>query len=143
MQNKRRNAGFTLIEVLVVVAILGILAAVVVVNLADEPDNARIAAARQDIRALESALEIYKLQNYNYPSTQQGLEALVSKPAGDPPAPNWKAGGYLKRLSNDPWDRPYLYLSPGSHGAIDIYSLGADGQPGGEGPNADIGNWDL
>lgn len=140
---RRHTAGFTLIEIMVVVAILAILAAIVVPNVMDRPDQARITKARQDIRALESSLNLYRLDNYVYPSTDQGLEALVEEPSGEPPAPNWASGGYLDRLPKDPWGRPYQYLNPGEHGTIDIYSLGADGQPGGEDINADIGNWQL
>lgn len=135
--------GFTLIEVMVVVVILGILAAIVVPKVMDRPDAARITKAKQDIRALESALNLYRLDNYNYPSTDQGLEALVSKPSGSPEPRNWKNGGYLDRLPRDPWGQEYQFLSPGSHGVVDIYSLGADGRPGGEGVNGDIGNWNL
>jgi general secretion pathway protein G len=138
-----RQGGFTLIEIMVVVVILGILAAIVVPNIMDAPDKARVAKAKQDLRVIESALEMYKLDNFNYPSTQQGLEALVAPPTGDPPAPNWKPGGYVKSLPKDPWGNPYQYLSPGTHGEVDIFSLGADGKPGGEGTNADIGNWQL
>lgn len=133
-----RQAGFTLIEIMVVVVILSILAAIVVPRIMDRPDTARIAKAQADIRALESALNLYKLDNHDYPSTDEGLEALTDKPAD---APSWKEGGYIDRLPKDPWGRDYQYLNPGVHGAIDVFSLGADGQPGGEGVNADIGNW--
>jgi len=136
-------AGFTLIEVMVVVVILGILATLVIPRIMDKPDEARVTKAKQDIRTLESSLNLYKLDNFVYPSTDQGLEALVQKPVGEPEARNWKEGGYLDRLPQDPWQRPYQYLSPGGHGSIDIYSLGRDGQPGGEGVDADIGNWNL
>ena len=108
--------GFTLIEVMVVVAILAILATVVITNISDEPGKARIAKAKQDIRAIESALELYKLDNFNYPTTDQGLSALVESPATDPVAANWKDGGYLKRMPKDPWQRDYLFLSPGENG---------------------------
>lgn len=137
------QSGFTLIEVMVVVVILGILAAIVVPKVMDRPDAARIVKAKQDIRTLESALNLYKLDNYNYPSTDQGLEALVSKPGGSPEAKNWKQGGYMPRMPKDPWGNEYLFLSPGSHGSIDIYTLGADGTSGGEGSAADIGNWNM
>lgn len=143
VQARRRSRGFTLIEVMVVVVILGILAAIVVPKVMDNPDKARQAKARQDIRALESALNMYKLDNYNYPSTDQGLEALVERPSGTPEPRNWKKGGYLDRLPTDPWGNPYQYLNPGVHGEIDIMSLGADGRPGGQDGNADIGNWNL
>jgi general secretion pathway protein G len=136
-------AGFTLIEVMVVVVILGILATLVIPRIMDKPDEARVVKAKQDVRTLESALNLYKLDNFVYPSTDQGLEALVQKPVGSPEAPNWKEGGYLDRLPLDPWQRPYQYLNPGVHGSIDIYTLGRDGQPGGEGTDADIGNWNL
>ena len=141
--NKRRQTGFTLIEIMVVVIILGILAAVVVPKVMDRPDVARITKAKQDIRAIESALNLYKLDNYAYPSTDQGLEALVHKPSGSPEPRNWKQGGYLPRAPKDPWQREYQYLSPGVHGDVDIFSYGADGRPGGEGVDADIGNWNL
>ena len=137
------QGGFTLIEIMVVVVILGILAAVVVPRIMDRPDDARIVRAKQDIRALEAALNLYKLDNFHYPSTQQGLEALASQPSGEPAAKNWKPGGYIGSLPNDPWGNPYQYLSPGVQGEIDIFSLGADNRPGGEAAAADIGNWDL
>lgn len=137
------SGGFTLMELLVVVMILGILATVVVVNVMDRPDEARIAKAKQDVRALMTALNLYKLDNYAYPSTEQGLEALVNRPSGRPEAPNWKEGGYIESLPADPWNREYLYLNPGSHAQVDVYTLGADGEPGGDGVNADIGNWNL
>ncbi len=137
------QAGFTLIEVMVVVIILGILAAIVVPRVMDRPDTARIIKAKQDIRALESGLNLYRLDNYVYPSTEQGLEALVQKPSGEPEARQWKQGGYMDRLPKDPWQRPYQYLNPGTHGEIDIFTLGADGQPEGEGANGDVGNWNL
>jgi general secretion pathway protein G len=133
--------GFTLIEVLVVVVILGILAAVVVPKFFDKPGEARQARAKADINALVTALNLYRLDNFVYPSTDQGLQALVAKPSGTPEARNWKAGGYLERLQQDPWGRDYLYLNPGQHGEIDVYTYGLDGQQGGEGENADIGNW--
>jgi general secretion pathway protein G len=139
----RQTGGFTLIEVLVVVVILGILAAVVVPRIMDQPDKAAVVRAKQDVQGLVTALNLYKLDNFSYPSTQQGLEALVQQPTGAPPAPNWKQGGYLDRLQRDPWGNPYQYLSPGRNGEFDIYSLGKDGQPGGEGYNADVGNWNL
>lgn len=135
--------GFTLIEVMVVVVILGILAAIVVPKVMDRPDAARITKAKQDIRAIESALNLYKLDNYVYPSTDQGVEALVRKPGGSPDAPNWKSGGYIDRLPKDPWGHEYQYLNPGVHGTVDIFTYGADRRPGGDEVNADIGNWSL
>ncbi len=141
--SRRPASGFTLIEVMVVVVILGILAAIVVPRIMDRPDEARIIKAKQDIRALESALNLYKLDNYDYPTTDQGLEALVQRPTIPPEPPRWKQGGYVDRLPKDPWERPYQYLNPGQKGTIDIYSLGADGQLEGETVNADIGNWNL
>lgn len=136
-----KQRGFTLIEIMVVVVILAILAAAVVPRIMDNPDKARVAKAQQDIRVLESALEMYRLDNFNYPSTQQGLEALVQQPSGDPPARNWKTGGYIKSLPKDPWGNAYQFLSPGVRGEIDIYSFGSDGRPGGADKAADIGNW--
>lgn len=139
----RRRAGFTLIEVMVVVAILAILAAVVVPRVMDEPAKARRAKVKQDIRAIESALDLYKLDNYRYPTTDQGLEALAERPGTGPEPNNYKEGGYLRELPTDPWGNPYQYLNPGEHSEVDIYSLGADGKPGGQGQNADLGNWNL
>lgn len=136
----KKQSGFTLIEIMVVVVILGILASVVVPRIMDNPDKARVAKAKHDIQALESALDVYRLDNFAYPTTDQGLESLVTKPSE---APNWKQGGYIKKLRKDPWGNDYLYLSPGEHGELDIYSLGADGAPGGEGVYTDIGSWDL
>ncbi len=142
--SKIRNlSGFTLIEVIVVVVILSILATIVVPRVMNRPDEARIVKARQDIRALESALNLYRLDNYNYPSTEQGLRALKEKPTTLPEPRNWKEGGYLDRLPKDPWGYEYQYISPGQHGTIDLYSLGADNQPEGEEANADVRNWEL
>ncbi|MDF1577696.1 MAG: type II secretion system major pseudopilin GspG [Desulfurivibrionaceae bacterium] len=141
MARRFAQGGFTLIEIMVVVVILSILAAFVVPKIMDRPDQARIVKVEQDIRAIEGSLKLYKLDNYVYPSTDQGLEALVKRPQDDPEPKNWKEGGYLDRLPLDPWGNEYLYLNPGLHGSIDIFSMGADGQPGGEGVNADIGNW--
>ncbi|OUD14233.1 type II secretion system major pseudopilin GspG [Thioflexithrix psekupsensis] len=135
--------GFTLIEVMVVVVILGVLAALVVPKIMNRPDEARLVKAKQDIRAIEAALKLYRLDNYNYPSTDQGLEALVTRPTGMPEPRQWKDGGYLDGLPKDPWGFPYQYLSPGLHGEFDLWSQGADGQSGGTGFNADIGNWQL
>ncbi|MGB1561369.1 MAG: type II secretion system major pseudopilin GspG [Sinimarinibacterium flocculans] len=139
----RAQRGFTLIEIMVVVVILGILAAVVVPRIMDRPDDARITKAKQDIRVLEAQLNLYKLDNYVYPSTQQGLESLVSKPGGEPEARNYRSGGYIKTLPKDPWGNAYQYLNPGTRSEFDLFSLGADNQPGGEGAAADIGNWNL
>lgn len=133
-----KQAGFTLIEVMVVVVILGILAAILVPKVMDRPDQARKIKAKQDIRALEGALNLYKLDNFVYPTTDQGLEALVEKPSSPEP-PNWKEGGYVDRLPKDPWNQDYLYLSPGENGSIDIFSMGVDQQPSED----DIGNWGL
>ena len=139
----KNNSGFTLIEVMIVVVILGILAAVVVPKILDRPDQAKMVAAKSDIAVIMQQLKLYRIDNNAYPSTDQGLTALTVKPATNPLPPNWKTGGYLERLPNDPWGRPYLYLNPGIKGEIDIFSYGADGQPGGEGSNADIGSWNL
>ncbi len=142
-KSKNKQSGFTLIEIMVVVVIIGILASVVVPRIMDNPDKARVAKANNDIQALGGALDIYRLDNYVYPTTDQGLEALINPPSSSPEPPNWKQGGYIKKLSKDPWGNEYLYLNPGEHSEIDIYSLGADGAPGGEGPNKDIGSWDI
>ena len=137
-----RSAGFTLIEVLVVVVILGILAALVVPRIMDRPDEAKRVAAKADVNAIVQALKLYRLDNGFYPSTEQGLGALVARPA-TPPAPgNWKQGGYLERLPKDPWGSDYQYLAPGVRGEIDVFSLGADKARGGEGNAAEIGNWE-
>lgn len=125
----KKMRGFTLIEIMIVVVILGILGAVVVPQLMDKPDKARVVKAKQDILAIESALDLYKLDKFNYPTTEQGLEVLQPK--------------YIKIINKDPWDRTYLYLSPGEHGAVDVYTYGADGKKGGEGMDADIGNWAI
>jgi general secretion pathway protein G len=135
--------GFTLIEILVVVVILGILAALVVPRIMERPDEARVVAAKSDIRAIMGALKLYRLDNGIYPSTDQGLQALVVRPDTGVIPRNWKKGGYLDRVPKDPWGAPYQYLNPGIHGEIDVFSLGADGAPGGEEINADIGSWEL
>jgi general secretion pathway protein G len=132
-----RSPGFTLIEILVVVVILSVLAAVIVPNVMDKPEQARIAKANSDIGALVTALDMYKLDNRTYPTTDQGLEALLSPPAGEGAAANRRGGGYVKKLQQDPWGRDYQYLSPGVRSAIDVYSLGVDGVPSDD----DIGNW--
>mgnify|MGYP001764140523 FL=1 len=134
--------GFTLIEIMVVVVILGILAALVAPNVIRRVDDARVTKAKQDIRAYETALNLYRMDNFRYPTTEQGLQALVQKPS-DPNIRNWKEGGYIDGLKKDPWGRDYLYISPGTRGEFDLYTLGADGQPDGEGPDADIGNWNI
>lgn len=136
-----RQRGFTLIEIMVVVVILGILAAMVVPNIMGAPDEARTVKAKQDIRAIESALKRYRLDNYRYPTTEQGLQALVEKPTSQPEPKNWR--GYLDRLPDDPWGEPYHYRNPGEHGKIDVYTLGRDARPGGDDVDADIGNWNL
>ncbi len=133
--------GFTLIEILIVVVILSILAITVVPQFLDQPAKARVARAQSDVQQLKTALSMYKLDNFSYPSTAQGLNALVSKPSGQPLAKNWKTGGYMERMIKDPWGNDYQYLNPGNHGVIDVFSMGRDGQPGGEGDDADIGNW--
>lgn len=135
------SRGFTLIEVMIVIVILGVLAALIVPKVIGRPDEARVVAAKQDVSSLMQALKLYRLDNHRYPTTDQSLEALVKKPATAPIPPNWKSGGYLDRLPKDPWGNPYLYLNPGVHGEIDVYSLGADGAPGGDGVDADIGSW--
>ena len=137
-----RQYGFTLIEIMVVVIILGILAAIVAPNVIGRVDDAQIARVQQDLRGVENALKFYRLDNFAYPTNEQGLQALVTKP-NDLNVRNWKAGGYLDRLPKDPWGKEYLYLSPGQNNEIDIYTLGRDGRPGGEGIDADIGSWDL
>jgi general secretion pathway protein G len=133
------QAGFTLIELMVVLVIIGVLAALIVPNVLDRADDARVTAARTDVNNLMQALKLYRLDNQRYPTAEQGLGALVAKPSAPPVPPNWKP--YLEKLPNDPWGRPYQYLNPGVKGEIDVMSLGADGQPGGEGKNADVGSW--
>ncbi|MEJ2107491.1 MAG: type II secretion system major pseudopilin GspG [Acidiferrobacteraceae bacterium] len=142
MNLRTHNKGFTLLEIIIVVVILGILAAFIVPNIMGKPDQAKVVAAKNDVRTLVSALKMYRLDNGRYPSTDQGLKALVEKPtSGDIPS-NWQKGGYIEHLPKDPWKTPYQYLNPGIHGDIDVFSFGADGKPGGDGYDADIGNWD-
>ena len=136
-----RSAGFTLIEILVVIVILGILGSVVVPQLLSRPDTARVQAAQTDIRTISAALDVYRLDNFNYPSSEQGLEALVAKPAGFPEPKNWNPDGYVKKLPTDPWGSPYIYERFDSQ--VNLYSLGADGTEGGEGTAADIRLQDL
>jgi general secretion pathway protein G len=133
------QAGFTLIELMVVLVIIGVLAALIVPNVLDRAEDARATAARTDVNNLMQALKLYKLDNQRYPTGEQGLQALVSKPTAIPIPPNWKS--YVDKLPNDPWGRPYQYLNPGVKAEIDVMSFGADGQPGGEGKDADIGSW--
>jgi general secretion pathway protein G len=144
-QRFSRDRGFTLIEIMVVITILGILAALIVPKVVGRTDDARIAAARQDIASVMQALKLYRLDNGRYPTTEQGLQALLTKPLTEPVPMNWKQGGYLERSSvpKDPWGHPYQYLNPGLRGEIDVFSFGADGQSGGENTDADIGSWSL
>lgn len=138
-----QQRGFTLLEVMVVIVIIGLLATLVLPRVLGRQDQAMIAKAKVDVQALATALKMYKLDNFAYPSTEQGLEALIKQPTGEPVAKNWKQGGYIERLPTDPWGYPYQYLSPGEKMEIDIWSFGADGRTGGEGVNEEIGNWNL
>jgi len=140
---RREARGFTLIEIMVVVVILAILAALIVPRIMSRPDEARVIAAQQDIRTIVQSLKLYRLDNMRYPTTEQGLAALVKPPDAPPLAPNWKPGGYLERLPRDPWGNGYHFLNPGVRGEIDVFSFGADGVAGGEGFDADIGSWSL
>ena len=142
MNKLHRNRGFTLLEIIVVVAIIAILASYIAPKVAGRVDDARISKAKSDIRVLESSLELYKLDNFVYPSSAQGLEALVNKPSGANMR-NWRDGGYIKKLSKDPWGNEYRYVYPGSNGEFDVFSLGADAAVGGVDEAADIGNWNL
>lgn len=141
-RSKTRN-GFTLIEIMVVVVILAILAALIVPKIMSRPDEARVVAARQDISTIMQALRLYRLDNLRYPTSEQGLAALVAPPTSAPVPPNWKAGGYLERLPRDPWGNPYQFLNPGLRGEIDVFSFGADGVAGGQGTDADVGSWSI
>ena len=143
MRCSMRWRGFTLIEVMVVVVILAILAALIVPKVMSRPDEARVVAARQDVSAIMQALKLYRLDNLRYPTTEQGLAALVARPTLAPVPANWKPGGYLERLPKDPWGNGYQYLNPGLRGEVDVFSFGADGVAGGEGFDADIGSWSL
>ena len=138
----KQQDGFSLVEILVVLVILGLLVSVVAPTVLNRADEARVQKVYADFANIETALKLYRLDNFNYPSTEQGLEALVEPTGLDPIPRNFKDGGYLERIPMDPWGRPYLYLSPGDNGEFDLYSLGADGLTGGENQNADLGNWD-
>ena len=140
-QKDRSDAGFSLLELMVVVVILSVLALVIVPRVIDRPDQARAARAQADLGAITSAVNLYRLDNFNYPSSEQGLAALVTRPVSDPVPANWANKGYMDRLPIDPWGRPYQYLNPGVHGEFDIFTYGADGTPGGDGANADLGSW--
>lgn len=145
LRRKKGEHGFTLIELMVVIVILGILAGLIIPRIMGRPDEARRAKARMQIESLDTALKLYRLDSGNYPTTEQGLQALVEQPAVGPPARNWRQGGYLERgkVPKDPWDNDFVYISPGAHGDFDLSSLGADGEPGGEGKNKDINSWEA
>ena len=137
----RRSGGFSLVEILVVLVIMGLLISIVAPTVLNRADEARVQKVQADFKAIETALKIYRLDNFVYPTTEQGLDALVEPSPIDPQPRDFKKGGYLAEVPRDPWDRPYLYLSPGENGEVDIYTLGADGLSGGDDQNADIGNW--
>jgi len=143
LSRRSLQRGFTLIEIMVVVVIMGVLAALVVPKLLNRTGESKVAAAKVDISTIMQALKLYKLDNQRYPSTEQGLQALLTKPTTGPAANGWKAGGYLEKMPKDPWGNPYQYVSPGIHGEVDVISLGADGAPGGTGDDADIGSWEI
>ena len=138
---KSLSKGFTLIEIMIVLVIMGILADLVVPKLMGRTDDARVLQAKQDIATMLGALKMYKLDNQRYPTTEQGLQALIAKPTSGPAANGYKPEGYISKLPKDPWGNSYQYLSPGLHGEVDIFSFGADGQPNGEGEDADVGSW--
>ncbi len=142
-RTRNPEAGFSLLELMVVVVIMSILALVIVPRVIDRPDQARLARVQSDIAVLENALRLYKLDNFRFPTTEQGLAALTEKPTRDPVPANWASGGYVDRLPNDPWGGAYQYLSPGVHGDFDVFSYGADGVTGGDGVDADLGSWSF
>ena len=141
LAKNRSQLGFTLIEVMVVIAIIGIMATLIVPQIMSKPNEARVIAAKQDISSIVQALKLYRLDNSRYPTTEQGLSALVAKPTSEPIPQNWKPNGYVDRLPKDPWGFAYQYSNPGTRAEIDVFSLGADNKPGGTGFDADLGNW--
>lgn len=140
VQRNHREAGFTLIEIMVVIAIIGILATLIVPNIMGRPDEARVTAAKHDVGTINQALKLYRLDIGRYPTTEQGLKALVERPTSEPIPQNWKTGGYLSSVPKDPWGNAYFYSNPGTRGEIDVISYGVDGKPGGTGTDADIGS---